>query len=80
MIEWHVLPGLTTQETVLAENGAGLSDVEKVTYQVDSGPLKGNRRTVSIPVNLYTPDNVAAAIKQDVENASQVGGLTHRDA
>lgn len=74
-IKWHVVPGGTVQTTELAPNGAGIQDVEKVTYMIDSGPLQGTRRTVTIPVELYDAENVRNAINQDVMNASAVGGL-----
>lgn len=79
-VAWHILPGLTVQTTELSPTGAGLDNVEKVTYQIDSGPLKGTRRQITVPSDLYTPENVRAQIEQDASNASDVGGLTSTGA
>lgn len=74
-IKWHVVPGGTVQTTELAPNGTGIQDVEKVTYAIDSGPLAGTRRTVTIPVELFNAENVRNTINEDVMKASEVGGL-----
>lgn len=74
-IQWHVVPGGTIQTTELSPSGTGIQDVEKVTYQIDSGPLTGTRRTVTIPVELFNEVNVRNAIMEDVGKASAVGGL-----
>lgn len=75
MVQWHVVPGMTQQTTELSPTGAGLRDVEKVTYQIDSGPAAGTQRTVTIPIELYTAENVKAAIEQDVTNVDSVASL-----
>ena len=75
-VQWHVLAAQTRPETQLSPTGAGLQDVEVVPYMVDSGPLAGTTRTITLPVGLYTPENVRNAIEQDVQNASAVGGLS----
>ena len=72
MVTWHIVPGMTVQETQLSATGAGLQDVEKITYQFDDCPMVGQMRSITIPVSLYNPDNVKAAVQQDAEIGTAV--------
>lgn len=74
-VKWHVVPGGTMQTTQLSPTGAGIQDVEQVRYMIDSGPLAGHQRTVSIPVELYNTENVKRVINEDAAKASGVAGL-----
>lgn len=72
---YHVVGNGMTIETQLNAAGTGIEDVHVVPYVIDSGPARGQRRTVKVPQSEFTPDGVKLAVESDLNNAHLIAGL-----
>lgn len=73
---WHVEGDGITQSTTLAKGGAGIIDVYRVPYRIDSGPAAGHEGTVTVAATAYNPATVKAAIQAQVDAVHDVSQLT----
>lgn len=70
---WHITgQTLTTQ---LSDTGTGFQSVWEVRYVVDSGPAKGTKGHVEIPVDQHNADNVKATIDNAVYHLDAIANL-----
>lgn len=72
---YQVLGQHMSTETRLNPAGTGIEDVHVVPYQINSGPAAGSVRSVKVPHSQYTPDNVKAAIEDDVNTAHDIASI-----
>lgn len=72
---YHVIGSAMPIETRLNDSGTGIEDVHVVTYMIDSGPARGQKRTVKVPDANWNTGDVKAAIEGDLETAHGVAGL-----
>lgn len=66
----------TEQHTELAPTGTGFTDVRYVYFNITSGPASGHHGMVKIPEAGYSVDNVRATVQKEVDNESDIRGLT----
>ena len=74
--QWHVIGTDITQSTTLSRGGAGIVDVYRVPYMIDSGPAMGHAGEVTIPATAYNPATVKEAIEMQVNAVHDVASLT----
>ena len=73
---YHVIGESMSTDTRLNQAGNNIEDVHVIPYQIDSGPAKGAVRHVKVPHgSQYTPENVKAAIEDDVNTAHAIASL-----
>lgn len=72
---YHVVGSSFAIETRLNDAGTGIEDVHVIPYVIDSGPARGQRRTVKVTDGDYTLEGVRAAIESDLNNTHQIAGL-----
>ena len=72
---YHVVGSAFSIETRLNEAGTGIEDVHVIPYVIDSGPAKGQRRSVKVPESQYNLDGVRTAIESDLNTTHQIAQL-----
>lgn len=70
---WHITA--TEQHQELSPVGTGFRDVKVVHYQIDSGKARGYQGTVTIPMDMYSADNVRATVQAAADTEEQVYSL-----
>jgi hypothetical protein len=64
-----------TQETQLAESGAGFRPVYKVNYKVTGGPAEGTVGHIIVPASQYDAPTVRAALASAVQKHQDVHSI-----
>lgn len=75
MAAYHVIQGAITTETQLNPAGTGIVDVHVIPYEIDSGPARGNRRTVKVTQADWSREGVQKAIEADLAVTHSVASL-----
>lgn len=70
---WHVVS--QNQSVVLLPGSSGFQDVWEVNYQIDSGPAIGTVAMITVPAEMYTPENVAEQVQAQVDRQSAIASL-----